>query len=440
HYAKMETGETIAEYYSRYANRGAVASPTEDAARSGRVMVGILVVAALLWATGGLPIGITALLVGGLMYLFGVFPPNKVAAAYSKDAVFFIAGVLAFASGITKTGLDRRIGILLLGTSKSLTSFLFVFCPLLAVTASFVSEHALVAFIAPILMMVYMSAIKSAGLANDRALAVCFILAVCFTANQGGPGSPAAGGRNAVMVGILADYGLAPSFGEWMTYGFPFVPVMALVIATYFFLRFRRSITVKDLDIAKIVRRESQKIGRMTQHEYITAVVLVMVILLWCLASGKLGMGGPVLLGLVVLAVFRVIGWRDINRISWDVVALYASACAMGAGLATTGAALWVALTFVDVLPEYMRSGEGLCMAVSLFTGVLTNVMSDGATVSAIGPLAVPMAQVSGTHPWMVGFATAFASSFANCLIIGTPNNAIAYSIAKNYDTGEQLV
>jgi sodium-dependent dicarboxylate transporter 2/3/5 len=40
----------------------------------------------------------------------------------------------------------------------------------------------------------------------------------------------------------------------------------------------------------------------------------------------------------------------------------------------------------------------------------------------------------------MVGLSTAFASSFANCLIIGTPNNAIAYSLAKDLDTGEQLV
>ena len=50
------------------------------------------------------------------------------------------------------------------------------------------------------------------------------------------------------------------------------------------------------------------------------------------------------------------------------------------------------------------------------------------------------MATISGTHPWMVGFATAFASSFAHMLIIGTPNNAIAYAMAKDPITGEQLV
>ena len=178
----------------------------------------------------------------------------------------------------------------------------------------------------------------------------------------------------------------------------------------------------------------------MTRNEYLTAVVLLGVIVLWITASGRLGMGGPVMMGLVVLAMLRIIGWREVNGISWDVVALYAAACAMGKGLATTGAAMWIADGFVSMLPTFMESGEGLCVAVSLFTGTLTNIMSDGATVSAIGPMAVPMAQMSDTHPWMVGFATAFASSFANMLIIGTPNNAIAYSLAKDPDTGEQLV
>ena len=79
-------------------------------------------------------------------------------------------------------------------------------------------------------------------------------------------------------------------------------------------------------------------------------------------------------------------------------------------------------------------------MAASLFAGITTNFMSDGATVSAIGPITVPMATISGTHPWMVGFATAFASSFAHMLIIGTPSNAIVYAMAKDPVTGEQLV
>jgi len=452
-YSDMKVGETVAQYYSRYAKQyveetkpdgthGKRSLTGEETGFRARVMVGILMIAALFWATGALPIGITAMLVGFLMYVFGVFTPDMVAKSYAKDAVIFIIGVLALSVGIAKTGLDRRIGLLLLGTSRSLPMFLFVFLPLLGVCAAFLSEHALVAFIAPILMLVYRAAVKAAGIVKDRSLAVLLVLALCFAANQGGPGSPAAGGRNAIMIGILADYGMAPSFGEWVMYGLPYVPVMAIVIACYFYFAVYRKLTVKSVNVAAIVRMEAKKQGPMTRNEWITAATLLLVIVLWIVGgeSGGLGMGGPVLLGIVILGAVRIVTWPDINKISWDVVALYASASAMGAGLAATGAAMWVANGFVTALPEFLSRGEGLAMASSLFTAVSTNFMSDGATVSALGPVAVPMAQLSGTPPWMVGFATAFASSFANVFIIGTPNNAIAYSLAKDMETGEQLV
>ena len=450
-YLDMEVGQSVADYYSFHGKvykkvegedgkTRKVALNAEEAGRKAMVMIGILIVAALFWASGALPIGFTALLVGVLMYAFGVFTPNQVASSFFKDSVFFVMGVLAFAVGIAKTGLDKRIGLVLLGTSRSIGLYLFVFCPLLAVTAAFLSEHALVAFLAPILMVVYMSAVHTAKVLRDPKLAVLLILAMCFAANQGGPGSPAAGGRNAIMIGILADYDMAPSFGEWVMYGLPFVPVCALCIAAYFFIAVRRRLKVKNLNVAAIVVKESKKIGKMTTQEYMALIVLIGVVTLWITASDSLGMGGPVWMGLVAMGVFRLIGWKDVNKISWDVVLLYGSATAMGVGLAYTGAALWMAKGFVSMLPDAMSAGEGLAIASAGITCVMTNIMSDGATVAAVGPITVPMATISGTPPLMVGLATAFASSFANVLIIGTPNNAMAYALAKDMKTGERLI
>jgi sodium-dependent dicarboxylate transporter 2/3/5 len=403
-------------------------------------MLAVLVIAALFWASGAVPIGITALVVGLAMYFGGVLPPDSIAQAYAKDSVIFVFGVLAISSAISKTGLDRRIGLLLLGPAKSLPRLMFLFLPLLAVACSFISEHALIAFLAPLFMMVYASSIKAAGVRQDRALAVMFVLSLSFVANAGGPGSPAAGGRNAVMLGILSDYGMAPSFGEWVMYGLPFVPVMALVIATYFYLVFRKKLQVGNLNVSTLVRHASEKIGPMNTKEYVTAVVLAILVLLWVTASDVLGMGGPAILAIVALNVLRILRWRDIAAIPWDVVALYASATALGKGLATTGAALYLADAFVSVLPDFLTSGEGLAIAASLFTGIATNFMSDGATVSALGPITIPMAKIAATSPVMVGLSTAFASSFAYMLIIGTPNNAICFALAKDPYTGEQLV
>ncbi len=450
-FRKMNDGENISEYYSRYSGLGqkvtdeqgktrTVPMTPEKAASKAKVMLGVLLVAALFWATGAVPIGVTALLVGVIMYFFGILTPDGIAKAYAKDAVIFIFGVLAMATAISRTGLDRRIGLLLLGPAKNVPLLLFVFLPLLGITCSFISEHALVAFIMPLFMMVYVSSIRSSGLRKDKNLVTMFVLSVCFAANCGGPGSPAAGGRNAVMLGILTDYGQAPTFGEWVQYGLPFVPIMGLVIGLYFYLTLGRKLAIKELNVSSLVREASDKIGPMNQREYITAAVLAGVVILWITASDTLGMGGPIILGLVALNVFRVMRWRDMASIPWDVVALYASASAMGTGLAVTGAALFLADGFISVLPDFMSTGEGLAIAASIFTGIATNFMSDGAAVSAIGPITVPMATIAATHPWMVGFATAFASSFAHMLIIGTPNNAIAYTMAKDPVTGEQLV
>ena len=450
-YRKMKVGEGIPDYYSKKAAvektvRGADGKNTkvpltvEEAIFRAKVMFAVLVVSVLFWSTSAVPIGITSLMVGAVMYFFNVLESGLVASAYAKDSVIFIFGVLAVSAGISKTGLDRRISILLLGKSSSLFRFTFLFAPSIAMAASFLSEHALVAFLTPVLILVYISAIRYAQLTKDRNLMVMMLLLLTYAANVGGPGSPAAGGRNAVMLGILSDYGINVTFGRWVMMGFPFVPVMAIVIGAYFYLWFRHRIQVKGLNVAAEVRREAEKIGKMTPEEYKAAGVLVILVLLWTTLSNQLGMGGPVLLCLCLLNVLGVIRWRDINTIHWDVVALYAAASAMGYGLAITGSALWLADSFISVLPDYLKSGTGLCVSSSLIAGILTNFMSDGATVAAVGPITVPMATLSGTSPLMVGLATAFASSFAHMFIIGTPNNAIVYAMARDPETGEQMV
>jgi sodium-dependent dicarboxylate transporter 2/3/5 len=450
-YRSMESGESIAEFYSRtYGIHEEVESGSAngmDVPLDGRgmadramVMLGVLTIAALFWATGAVPVAVTTLFVGTSLYFFGIFQPNDVAQAFAKDAVLFIFGILAFSRAISTTGLDRRIGLLLLAPAKNLAGFLLVFLPLLSVSCSFLSEHALVAFIMPLFVMVYVSAIRASGLKKDRNLMVLLALALCFAANSGGPGSPAAGGRNAIMVGILADYGVSPSFGEWVKYGLPTVPVLSACVGLYFFLTLGRKVKVSKLNVAREVKRAAEKIGPMTRDEYVTAGALVLVVFLWITESETLGMGGPVLLGLLLLNVFRILPWKEMRNIHWEVVFLYAGATAIGAGLASTGAALFLADAFVSAVPDFMATGPGLAIASSLFTGLATNFMSDGATVAAIGPVTVPMAMVAGVHPWMVGLATAFASSFAHMLIIGTPSNALAYAMAKDPSTGEQLV
>ena len=413
----------------------------EEIARKAMIMTALLFTAAFLWATEAIPLGATDLLVGAILYLFSILPFDDIARAYMKDAVFFIAGVLTIAVGVSATGLDRRISVLLLGRIKSLKAFCFVFLPALSVLAGFFSEHALVAILVPILVRTYVALCEHHQVKVDKGLGLMMMLGICFALNQGGPGSPAAGGRNAVMVGYLNDYGAPISFAQWMLIAMPYVVFVSLGVGAFMYLIVRRKVKVPEMNLAELLKGESSRNGPMTRQEGLMGIILLSVIVLWISASGIFGLGGPCVFGVILMLVLRIITWKDIQtHVRFDVVGLYAAACAMGVGLKMTGASLWLAHSLVDSLPRYMQQGDVLIMAVSAFSGTLTNFMSDGATVAAIGPVALSMAAVGKVHIWKVALACAFSSSFANATIVGTPNNAIAYVGAVDPRTGERML
>ncbi len=414
---------------------------SREAAQLAKVMLAIFGLAVFFWGTESLPLGGTDILVGVMLYLFAILPIEEISKAYMQDAVFFIFGILAVAVGVGKTGLDKRIGLILLSRIKNAKAFAFIFMPLLGMAASFLSEHALVALLIPVLMGIYKVTCRMYGVEKDRALAVFLLLGICFAANHGGPGSPAAGGRNAIMVGYLMGYGKTISFLEWMKYGMPFVPLMGVVIGAYMYIRLKPQFQVKDINPSEVIKAEVARMPKFGGKEAMMAAILVVLVAAWIILGEHSGLGGPTLYAVMAMFLCRIITWDDIQEgVALDVVGLYAAACAMGVGLKFTGGALWLATAFVDVLPDFMAKGDMLAVGVSLLTGTMTNFMSDGATVAALGPIVLPMASLADVHVWKLGLACAFSSSFANFLVVGTPNNAIAFGMGRDPETGERLL
>jgi sodium-dependent dicarboxylate transporter 2/3/5 len=413
----------------------------DQVARMAKIMVLILFLAAFLWGTEALPIGATDVLVAVFLYLFAVLPLNDISKAYMSDAVFFVFGILAVAVGVAKTGLDKRIGLILLSRIRSAKAFAFIFLPMLSICASFLSEHALVALLIPVLMGVYKVTCKMHGVDKDPALGIFLLLGLTFAANVGGPGSPAAGGRNAIMVGYLMEYGAPISFLQWMKTGMAFVPVISCAIGAYMYIRCKPKFRVPRMDPGEVVRAEVARMPKFGGKEAIMAVILVLLVAAWLIIGEHAGLGGPTLYAVMAMFVARIMTWDDVQEgVAFDVVGLYAAASAIGVGLKLTGGGLWLATAFVDALPSFLSSGEGLVMGVSLLTGTMTNFMSDGATVAALGPVVLPMATLAGVSIWKVGLACAFSSSFANILVVGTPNNAICFGMGRDPETGERLL
>lgn len=426
-----------------------VAHNTADAAKKTMAVLGIIPMAVIFFATEAIPIGLTGILMPVLAYFLHLLPRSMIGKTFAGDAPMFLLGVLAMGVAVVDVELHKRLASWLLGWTKGFYIPIFVLCLSMSIIGSFISAHAMCAFMTPVMAAVYFGAVsaKSKGgkIEHDPALAKFLMFALCFSLNVGGVGSPAAGGRNVIMMGFWGEYGVPMDFFTWMKYGFPLVPVLGLLVAVYMLVLFGRKIKTKDLTPGLVaIKEETRRMGRMSYAEYVTFGMLILILILWIVGGEELGLGGPSLLALLIPVLFRTTEWKKIlGGISWDAWLMYCGALTLGALLKESGAAMWLAQSFLEILGAVgMNQGFGLWVGLSSLSGLMTNFMSDAGTTALLGPIVIPMGIMTGVEgePWATGLAVAFATSFAHFLIVGTPNNAIVYGLGVYQDTGEKML
>jgi sodium-dependent dicarboxylate transporter 2/3/5 len=426
-----------------------IAHSVEEAADKTMTVLGIIPMAIIFFATEAIPIGLTGVLMPILAYFLELLPRKDIGKTFAGDAPLFLLGVLAMGVVVVDVGLHKRLATWILGWTKGFYMPVFVLCISMAITGSFISAHAMCAFMTPVMMAVYFGSVAAQGRAgevrHDPALAKFLLFSLCFALNVGGVGSPAAGGRNVIMMGFWEGYEVPMDFFTWMKYGLPLVPLLGLVVAVYMIFFFSKKIRVKNLTPGlQAIKEETASMGRMKYAEYVSLGMLLLILLLWIVGGKELGLGGPALLALLIPVVFKVTDWRKIlHGISWDAWFMYCGALTLGALLKESGAALWLAQTVLTALNQVgIEQGFGQWVGLSAFSGLMTNFMSDAGTTALLGPIVIPMGIMSGhaAEPWASGLAVAFSTSFAHFLIVGTPNNAIVYGLGTYPDTGERAI
>jgi anion transporter len=316
-----------------------------------------------------------------------------------------------------------------------------IFFIVIAPLAAFISDHALAAMFLPIGMLLYQNSLTD-EVPEDKELAKMLMISIAMACNIGGPGAPSGGARNVIMMTYLTDmFGMDIGYAQWIMYCFPFVIIMIPVTWFATNLLFKPRIT----SLAPAMRHlegEINKMGKWNKHQIWAMVIFAVMVFGWFTEKAFYNMGiYPIRLGIGVIAVAGavayllagVVNWRDYQeKVDWGVVWLYAGAIIFGRTLDKTGAAYWLAQSVIDMLaPLGMDHGIPLMLTSNGLTAVLTNLMADGPAAAAVGPITLNMASI--VHPGttflpFMAMATAVASSFAYCLIIGTPPNAIVYA------------
>ena len=408
-----------------------------------KVSIAMAVFVVLCFLTECIPLPGVSFCIGLILVFTGIVTRKEVAALYWDDAVWFIMGSLMFAAAFVKTGVDKRACLMMFKklAVPNVRWITLIFFIIIAPLAAFISDHALAAMFLPIGMLLYENSLTS-EIPEDPEMGKMLMITIAMACNIGGPGAPSGGARNVIMMTYLSDmFGLDIGYFQWITYCFPFLLVMIPVAWVLVNMRFKPKITslAPSMDHLK---REIDKMGGWSRQQIIAMIIFIIMVFGWFTEKTFYQMGiYPVRLGIGVIAVAGavaylltgIVNWRDYQeKVDWGVVWLYAGAIIFGRTLDQTGAAYWLARTALDLLsPLGMDSGLPLMAVSNGLTSVLTNLMADGPAAAAVGPIALNLAGLA--HPGttylpFMAMSTAMASSFAYCLIIGTPPNAIVYA------------
>ena len=409
-----------------------------------QVAVGIVLFVVICFMTEAIPLPMVAFCIGIIALMTGIVDRNNVASLYWSDATWFIMGSLMFATAFVKTGVDKRIAMMMFGRLKTpdVKWVTLIIVLIISPLTMFMSDHALAAMFLPIGILLYTATASASG-NEDPELAKMLMITIAMSANLGGSLAPSGAARNIIMMGYAEDmFGLSISFVQWMIFCTPFL--IYLIPITWVVINWRFKPEQTDLSKAMaLVKSEVNKIGGggWTREQIVSLSIFAVMLFSWITEKNlilqwtgiRFGIGVLAVMGGIAYILAGVVNWRDYQtKVDWGVVWLYAGAIIFGRVLVQTGGAYWIAQSALKLTaPLGLGEGLGLLLSGNIIVGLLTQLMADGPACAAVGPVTLAMAGI--VHPGtsmipFVAMSTSIASSFAYCLVIGTPPNAIVYS------------
>ena len=412
--------------------------PPDGLTRAGQIVLTMSVMATIMFITEPIPLpGVALLIIIGEVLLMGL-ESTDVAKSLMNDSVLFIMGSLMLAVAVVRQRLDKRIAWLIVRiTGTKTTRVCFGISVVSGLLASFIGEHTVAAMMLPVGILLV--TLTSDDPKEVRSLAAVILFSICYGCSVAGIGTPSGGARNAIMIGYWKEFFYDPTnpetniylmdYAKWMLYAYPMFLIQLPIVTFILFMTFRPE--HRDLSRAIVkLRAQVAAEGPMKSSEWLSIALFFLVLLGWIFFSQDVGMGTVAVSGAVAFLIAGLVRWEDVNNgVNWGVILLYAAAISLGVQMKDTGAAAWVAQSFLNALaPIGGNEGIGLWTAVSLLTTGITNMMSNGAAVAVLGPIVLKMASLAGESPLVVGFITAVSSAFAYLTVVGTPACTIVYA------------
>ncbi|WGE65301.1 SLC13 family permease [Actinobacillus equuli] len=378
-----------------------------------------LLFAVVMFVWEKLPLAVTAMIVCIGLILTGVLSPKEAFLGFIDSNVILFVGMFVIGGALFETGMANKIGGLVSKFAKTERQLTIVLMLVTGLMSGILSNTGTAAILIPVVVGI---ATKS-GFARSRLL-----MPLVFAAAMGGNLSLIGAPGNLIAQGVLEQANLKFGFFEYAKVG---LPILIIGILYFVLIGYRFLPNAENLSIENSIHCNKKEAADVpTWKQWLSLVILVGTLLAMVLEDVigiKLYISACV--GALLLVVTGVMNEKQAYAsIDSQVIFLFGGTLALATALNNTGAGKDIA-NFVIGLLGSNPSPFALLTTVFIISCVLTNFMSNTATVALLAPICLSIASSLGADPRAVLMATVIGSSCAYATPIGMPANTMVLSI-----------
>jgi sodium-dependent dicarboxylate transporter 2/3/5 len=394
------------------------------------ITASVTLLCAIWWVFEPVPIPFTSLIPLALFPLFGVLTPAQVGQSFGSPLILLLMGGFMLSTAMSDSGAHRRIAMFMVNVfgGGSARGLVLGFMAAAAVLSMWISNTATTLMLLPVALAVLEQ--------TEKKMQIPLLLGIAYAASIGGLGTPIGTPPNLVFMQVHLDqFGSAPSFPQWMSWGVPVV--LLLVPAAGLWL-------TRGISLAKPV--ELPAVGKWRPAEKRVMIMFSLTAFFWITRqapfggwSGLLDLpaandASVALIAVVMMAALpngeggRLLHWESAVKIPWGVLLLFAGGIAIANAFVQSGLAELIAgqLGAVAQLPTWL-----LILSICLAVTFLTEVTSNTATSSLLMPVLAVTATTTGIDPMLLMVPAVLSASCAFMLPVATAPNAIVFGSGK---------
>lgn len=387
----------------------------------------ILVLTIIGFMSGKFKLGLVGMTAATLLCLTGVLTVGEAFAYFSNQNMVMVVAFFILGGALTKTHFTEKLRVWLLKHSSSGTRLVAMYFLACALLVQILLPTPLISVIIP-----FMDALDE----NSEVQPANLLYPGAVVAHAAQNAIPLGFGLTmfAMLNTYLDAYGVEAQLGMFDVIKVAIVPFIVLYL--YFVFIGWKLFPKGDIDRSKIAKakvKDASEYATPGQEKLIYALFIISMVLL---AIGK-NLPFPMyiipVIADLILLYARVINAAEVKKyMNMDTIFMLGGVLSLATAMAKTGAGDWIANLIVNALGGH-PTGMQTLIAFYLVSSILTQLMSNSATMNVFAPLAVAVAVNQGFNPLTFVVAIAIGSTAAMLTPMASPSCAVAFG-AGNYN------